>query len=187
MDLITYQKAAQRTVKDLGQESVNIAHMALGMASELSELEECLSGDIIDKVNLGEELGDKMWYAVNYATFREINLSLFTANTPIMRRLTIKGLYSTVIIEGGRFADIAKRYLAYGQKIEDQKIFTKEVDILFAYMGAIENIAAYYMLDIKEIMGRNITKLYARYPEKFSEDKALVRDLEAERAALEGK
>ena len=36
-------------------------------------------------------------------------------------------------------------------------------------------------------MGRNITKLYVRYPEQFSEDMALMRDLEAERLALEGK
>jgi hypothetical protein len=35
-------------------------------------------------------------------------------------------------------------------------------------------------------MDRNIAKLRTRYPEKFASDRALNRDLEAERKVLEG-
>jgi hypothetical protein len=38
---------------------------------------------------------------------------------------------------------------------------------------------------MKEVMDINIKKLEARYPEKFTEDKAINRDLEAERKILE--
>ena len=41
-------------------------------------------------------------------------------------------------------------------------------------------------LDPNETMNKNIAKLKARYPEKFSKEKALNRDLEKEREILEG-
>jgi hypothetical protein len=41
--------------------------------------------------------------------------------------------------------------------------------------------------DPNELLGRNIAKLKARYPEKFTIENALNRDLDAEKAALQGK
>lgn len=183
MKLLDYQKAAQRTCKDLGLQSSNIAHMALGFSSELAELEECMNNHPFDKVNLGEELGDKLWYAVNYATFRDIDLSEFNFSNAI----PADAAYSIIMVSGGKMADFAKRLLAYGQRIEDQKEYKNEKGILFNYIDAIFNFASDYDLDIEQVMGRNIVKLYIRYPDKFSDDKALTRDLEAEREALEGK
>ena len=40
--------------------------------------------------------------------------------------------------------------------------------------------------DMKNIAEVNIKKLQARYPEKFTSEKALNRDLETERKILEG-
>jgi len=40
--------------------------------------------------------------------------------------------------------------------------------------------------DMEDLLGKNITKLEARYPEKFSPEKATNRDLEKERNILEG-
>jgi hypothetical protein len=40
--------------------------------------------------------------------------------------------------------------------------------------------------DLREILATNIAKLEARYPEKFTEEQAINRDLGAERQVLEG-
>jgi NTP pyrophosphatase (non-canonical NTP hydrolase) len=182
MNIKLYQKAAQRTIKPLGSEVLDITHMALGMASELGELMEVLeveNPEDVDKIHLGEEIGDKMWYAANYATIRGFELDndvYFVASRAL-----------AIVINGGKIADFAKRWLAYGQPLDQQKEAPNEKTILLEYISDLNKLAASFGLDIEEIMARNITKLYVRYPDKFSDDAALVRDLEAERLALEGK
>lgn len=222
MKLETYQKAAERTLPSLGNKHLNflktivkeetnlesfikelglkldLAHMALGVASELSELEECLIQihKEFDEINLEEELGDKMWYAVNWANL--LNIIAVEPKEPnkieAMSALIIYSDQSALIIYGGQLADIAKRYLAYGATLEQQeekrkkaKNYLTNTEILNRYIIAIYNLAGVYGLNMETIMGKNITKLYVRYPEQFSEDMALMRDLEAERLALEGK
>ena len=56
---------------------LNYMHMATGLASEVGELVECAGTDLqfnIDRVHLGEEIGDLYWYLCNYANMRTINL-----------------------------------------------------------------------------------------------------------------
>lgn len=184
MNIETYQKAAARTCPDLGSLEVNLAHMALGVSSELSELVECLAYEHIDTTNLAEELGDKMWYAVNWANF--LNLNVVVPNTDYK-----DSVINNLIIYGGQLADISKRLLAYKTPLEvqEEKRLSKggisNTEILNLYIKSIFELAGIYELDMETIMGKNITKLYIRYPDKFSEDKALIRDLEAERKALE--
>lgn len=213
MKINLYQQAAKRTLPSLGDKhlahlrnifnadnsidifikelglKMDLSHMALGVASELSELEECLiqNHKEFDEVNLGEELGDKMWYAVNWANLLNINVVQPTKPNDVEAM-------SALIIYGGQLADIAKRYLAYGASLEAQeekrkkaKNYLSNTEILNRYITTIYDLAGVYGLDMETIMGRNITKLYVRYPEQFSEDSALMRDLEAERLALEGK
>ena len=47
-------------------------------------------------------------------------------------------------------------------------------------------IADYLQIDFEEILESNINKLKHRFPDKFSSEKALNRDLEGERKILEG-
>lgn len=189
MDLLTFQKAAKRTIKDLsigGSHVLDVAHMPLGFASEASELAECIFNNPsnIDRVNLGEELGDKMWYAVNYATLRNIDLSKFVFGAD----LSARSAFVDIIIYGGRMADYAKRWLC-GTPIENQRGYSevKENMSLFGYINSIYQMAKDHGLDMEEIMGRNIVKLYCRYPEKFVSDHELTRNLEEERLILEEK
>lgn len=213
MKLETYQKAAQRTLPSLGDKyfkafiehnnldkellkelglKLDLAHMALGVASELSELEECLTASKLDYINLDEELGDKMWYGVNWANLLNITLD-FDRIINLWDSKSFDG-NREIIIYGGQLADIAKRFLAYGSSLEAQEEKRKKSDnylsnedILYNYLAALYEQADIFDRNIEIIMGKNITKLYVRYPEQFSEDMALMRDLEAERLALEGK
>lgn len=83
--------------------------------------------------------------------------------------------------EVGELADIFKRELAYKKEIDKVNVEEEIGDILWYLI----NFCHVNNIDIEKCMGKNISKLYARFPEKFSEDKALIRDLENERKILE--
>ncbi len=83
--------------------------------------------------------------------------------------------------EAGEFADQLKRHLFYGAPLDVVNLMEEAGDLLWYISIAIEWSGGSY----EEIMERNIEKLRIRYPEKFSLDKALNRNLEAERKCLE--
>lgn len=83
--------------------------------------------------------------------------------------------------EIGELSDIFKRQLAYQKQIDKVNVEEEVGDILWYLV----NFCTINNIDIEKCMGKNISKLYARFPEKFSEDKALMRDLKKERKILE--
>lgn len=116
MNYKEYQLEAKRTCPVLLGEKLDNIHMIFGMQTEISEITDVFKKNLayqkqIDWVNIKEELGDLMWYIVNFCTFNNINL--------------------------------------------------------------------------EECMEINIQKLKQRYPEGFNIDKAVNRNLEAERKLLE--
>ncbi len=79
MDTKTYQRLSARTAALLGNDTLDLLHMLLGMATELGELSDVYKryiayGKEIDLVNVKEELGDLMWYVSNFCTFTGISL-----------------------------------------------------------------------------------------------------------------
>jgi NTP pyrophosphatase (non-canonical NTP hydrolase) len=83
--------------------------------------------------------------------------------------------------EAGEFADAIKKYLIYGKEI-DKVNLVEELGDLAWYMGlAIQAIGSTW----GAVFEANIKKLAARYPNKFSENDALKRDLDNERRILE--
>lgn len=84
--------------------------------------------------------------------------------------------------EAGEFTDALKKTFFYGKKLDTVNL-EEELGDLFWYIAI-----ACDELNIKpvELMTRNIKKLQARFPEKFTEEKAENRDLEKERSILEG-
>ncbi len=83
--------------------------------------------------------------------------------------------------EAGEFLDALKKHVFYGKEL-DRVNLREEMGDIFWYCAIIAD-----QLDVEfsEVMERNITKLKARYGEKFSEDKAVTRDLDTERQILE--
>lgn len=88
---------------------------------------------------------------------------------------------SGVVTEAGELLDVLKKNIAYGKPI-DYVNMKEEVGDLMWY---IINLCDLYNWNIEEIMETNINKLRIRYPEKFNSEKAINRDLSAERAELE--
>ena len=85
--------------------------------------------------------------------------------------------------EAGELIDQIKRHFFYGKPLDIVNI-KEEMGDMFWYLAIL---ADWLECDFSEIMTANIEKLKVRYPEKFSMDKALHRDLNAERKVLEQK
>lgn len=83
--------------------------------------------------------------------------------------------------EAGEALDALKKHLYYGKKL-DKVNLKEEMGDLFWYLAIMADSLD---IEFEEIMIKNINKLKARYGEKFSEDKAINRDLDTEREILE--
>jgi NTP pyrophosphatase (non-canonical NTP hydrolase) len=83
--------------------------------------------------------------------------------------------------ESGEFLDALKKHIFYGKEL-DKVNLAEEMGDLFWYMAIVADELGF---EFEEVMERNITKLKARYGEKFSEEKAEKRDLDTEREILE--
>lgn len=86
-----------------------------------------------------------------------------------------------MVTEAGEIADIAKRCFQYGKEIDTTHVKEELGDELWYIARMLDLIGSSF----EEVMEMNIKKLKARYGEKFSEEAALNRDLDKERATLE--
>jgi NTP pyrophosphatase (non-canonical NTP hydrolase) len=84
--------------------------------------------------------------------------------------------------EAAEIADVYKKTIAYRKPLDFVNI-KEEVGDLMWYVANLCNMNGW---DLRDILATNIAKLEARYPEKFTEEQAINRDLGAERQVLEG-
>ena len=173
MDFKIYQQEAQRTCPSLGDIKLDLAHMALGIFSEYNELFTAQNkGDI---ANYKEETGDFFWYIANYCTFRNINLEAVIGNDKLELDMTLED-------EISKFQDIVKKYIAYNKPIDSEQ----EVLLLKNITNILIELLTFMEIDsLMDCLERNINKLRIRFPDKFTEENALNRNLELERQTLE--
>jgi NTP pyrophosphatase (non-canonical NTP hydrolase) len=100
---------------------------------------------------------------------------------PMVIRLNhaAKGMCS----EAGEFNDHLKAHIYYGKDL-DLVNLAEEIGDMMWYIALACDAAN---LDLQDIMEKNIAKLRARYPDRFTTKDALNRNLEKEREILEGK
>jgi NTP pyrophosphatase (non-canonical NTP hydrolase) len=96
---------------------------------------------------------------------------------------TLKILHAVMgmVTEAGELMDAVKRHLIYGAPIDRVNIKEENGDS-FWYQALLARASGF---TFPECMDANIVKLLKRFPEKFTEDRALNRDLDEERKALE--
>jgi len=82
--------------------------------------------------------------------------------------------------EVGELQDAIKKHLMYGKTLDRVNIIEEVGDVLWYLALALTSVDA----TMEDAMERNIAKLRKRYADKFTEEQALVRDLEAEREVL---
>jgi NTP pyrophosphatase (non-canonical NTP hydrolase) len=96
---------------------------------------------------------------------------------------TLKILHAVMgmVTEAGELMDAVKRHLIYGAPIDHVNVKEENGDS-FWYQALLARSSGF---TFPECMDTNIAKLLKRFPEKFSEDRALNRDVDAERKLLE--
>lgn len=187
MTLLEYNKATKRTLPDLGSLEKNVIHMEMGIITEVGEIidpfkKQFAYGKEIDIVNVGEEIADLSWYLSN-----KVNLD---TGKPLITNFTEEEAIKN-FIDMERFAEIAeenKYELIVSIVVEIQKgtIYSSgHYKAPQACFEALSLCCSLLGLSYFEQLDKNIRKLKARFPDKFDADKAINRDLEAERKELE--
>lgn len=83
--------------------------------------------------------------------------------------------------EIGEFQDMVKRWIFYGKEFDRVNGIEELGDIFWYSALAIDVLKT----TLEEVMTVNIKKLQQRYPEKFSEGRAVERDIINERGEME--
>ncbi len=195
-----YELAALRTAPihtaahEIQAREHDVAHAIMGLCTESAELLDVLKknhayGKPIDFVNFREEIGDALWYVPlicrglgwRLASLVGTNsIKEFTeAWAPFNRHTTINALTFALMKESAGLIGIEVTRL--GAFKENYELLVRDIicllsELAYAAGSSLETCATV-----------NIQKLQARYPEKFTSDAALNRDLVKERAVLEGK
>ncbi len=196
MNFKEYRTHTPRTLPDMGSLILNSVHMVLGMTSELVELFEAIEKE--DKVNVGEELTDIVWYVSNYCNLRNISSNTLTGERlgiytiPLSDsirskdyidnkvELRIKMLTSNI----SQLVDYDKKEFCY-KRPETEEIRLDRIKRIEWIIFNLNKLYNLFNLDAELCMQNNIDKLRARYPDKFDAEKANNRDLESERKQLE--
>lgn len=121
---------------------------------------------------------------MNGYTYQQLALRTESGNLPISGDAQLSRLLHAGIglaTEAGEFLDPLKKNLFYGKEIDLLNLREELGDLLWYVAVACEALGTNISLE----MERNIHKLRTRYPEKFTEEQANERDLDAERNALE--
>lgn len=175
MKIREFQSLAIKTKAPLASQILDSVHMVLGICSELcGELPLAIMND--DAVNVKEEIGDAQWYIAGYADTWNIQL-------PDEVTIVEEGEVCDLMVTLGELQDLDKKELAYGKIAPLEERSRLIIDILVA----LEYVAHSFDIDTDDMRAKIIAKLKARYGEKFSSESAINRNLDTERAILEGK
>lgn len=194
MNAKDYQEACARTAvhKDelsLATHEVNMLHAAMGMCTEAAELLEGFKLPLQIK-HIEEEIGDVMWYmSLAYSTlevehaFVPVPRERFKGDLTADSQCMLHGrIYAgRLVIIAGEFMDTLKKSFMYGKQVDQDH----QLSLLDEMTTELETLVLCARTTVPMAMFKNIVKLKARYPEKFTEKDAIERDVDAELAAME--
>lgn len=198
-----YQLLASRTCPDLGGFFNNMLHMHLGVVSEVGEVVDILKkehayGKELDRVHLGEELADMAWYFMNKDRIMA-EQGNYEFSTKYHESLNSKTFFEDASSE----LDVLKDYVTDlggdGENKYSHILGSLRAMLMIEASDDLDNpqhsglkhcenlaqVAYNFGLDFWQILTNNIAKLKVRYPDKFTNEAALNRNLEAERKELE--
>lgn len=172
--------------------NIRLLHGAMGLSSELAEIQEMAEKPSIDAVNLKEEMGDLFWYMGIVVDELQLDSEkVFTHNdtggivafSTNEQRTALQFNVNKLVIAVGILTDLLKKSIMYGKELNIPGIEERLQHIDYH----INQSLRYYGQTSAGARDRNIEKLKKRYGQKFTEAAALERDLAAERAILEKK
>lgn len=152
-----------------------LLHAVIGILTELDELTDWDG----DEVNKKEEVADAFWYVA--ILDRELNLNFNFESNPNLIQLKNEKLIFDLYKLCCQLLDPLKKKLYYNKPIDLEK-FSHFSNQIFSTLNLFCELN---QIDVKSILDTNISKLKARYGEKFTSERAISRDLEKERQILE--
>lgn len=178
MNWNVYKDLSEKTLSTEFHTGKQVENLLHGVVGVLTELEELLSWN--DEINKKEEVADIFWYIALLDRELDLNLNISSKKSNLVQ---VKN--ETLIIQSFKHSclllDILKKKIFYNKNI-DINNFSNITKNLFETLCLFCDVNDIIIGDILET---NIAKLKSRYGEKFSSDKAIHRDLDAERTILE--
>lgn len=176
LETVGYQGFVKSLFNRSGDISKDFAHAALGLVTELDEF-----ANATDPLNALEEKGDLLFYLEAMRQVLDehspVHMGMLDAYAEkiVQRYLEDPPKLVTVMME---WVDLAKRWIGYGKAptMSTTELFAEASLLVFVLTKDVPGDA----------MTSNINKLLTRYNGMtFSKDRAVNRDKEAERAALQ--
>jgi NTP pyrophosphatase (non-canonical NTP hydrolase) len=154
---------------------VRLTHAAFGLGGEVAELRDAIASE--ERVNILEELGDFYWYLAIIENVCDTNF-IFDDGSVIEG--TVTEMVDDLEFQICRFMDALKRAIFYGTELSNDDLLFLGDDISLS----LGNLCVKFESSVDEVRAANINKLKARYGDKFSEDRAVNRDLQNESNTL---
>lgn len=135
----------------------------------------------IDVVNLKEELWDIMWYAA--IACNELKLDIFEYDIDYTHNNNYSSIEEFLYVLNDvsiYILDSFKKSLLYNKPFDVDLFINRMTELL----QVISNLVKFIEWDLEKICSINIEKLQLRYPDKFTTEKSIDRNLDAEREIL---
>lgn len=183
MKIAEYTINSAKTFKDredgIDPKTTDLLHCAIGIVTEVGELVVSDNDGYKDRINLGEEIGDVMWYVANLA--RKINYSLTMSKIPEADK-HVSWYTKQLVIDASELMDHFKRGIYYFKGV-DFNYMSAKIDLIIINLRQLSEQLG---IDFEQCLQKNIDKLAKRYPGNFfTPEAALNRDLDGERKTLE--
>jgi hypothetical protein len=154
-----------------------LLHAVMGIITELEELSEWNGDD----VNQKEEVADVLWYMAILDRELGLNLNIDCEGTDITGSFLNEAIIYDCYKQSSLLLDFLKKKLYYNKEINIDEFSS----ITHKLHDKIKFFSKMNEINLPDILNTNITKLKARYGDKFSSEKAINRDLKTERNILE--
>ena len=149
----------------------DLLHATLGMCDEHFEYHMARSW-----LNAVEELGDFCWFIA--LASNALGAKPFDEWELFLDRSPEAALLQEALAE---FVGLVKKAYAYGAPLDEPRL----TGLLYVMAGRIAKIAiSKGKINPDDLLAANIKKLKARFPAKFEQELALVRDIKQEAAAM---
>lgn len=162
-------------------DTIHLLHAAMGLSTEVKELFEAT-----DSVNIMEECGDFLWYSALMCKVFGLELRdcINMADPQLPSGNPLNWLNQPVVIAccASEILDHVKKHIFYGRPIDRLEIAGR----LALLLRSVERVLGDAGFTMDDAMARNIHKLRTRFPNCYTDESANNRDLQEERAVLEG-
>lgn len=156
-----------------------LLHAAMGLVTEVGEIYE-----INGETHLLEEVGDICWYLALGLDALGVNWDEveILPEDDFIKAVRGETVDQTRVILASELLDMLKKFIFYGREISTEKALATLVMLKNAlHWGLVYSEANFSLEDVTEA---NMKKLKARYPDKFTEQAANDRDVNAEYDAM---